>query len=192
MISLLGSAAELEERLKAGAVGCPGCREPLARWGWARPRVLRTRCGTQLVRPRRAICHGCQATHVLLAAPWVPLRRDSTEVIGAALLASAMGSGHRQIAADLQRPAGTVRGWLRRARARSEDLRASASRWAVALDPELGAVLPSGRGRFGDAVQALGVAARAWALWLGPARPWEVAVHITGGLLISGQFRDPP
>jgi hypothetical protein len=39
-----------------------------------------------------------------------PDRRDSAEVIGAALLHNARGMGHRRIAAQLQRRPGTVRG----------------------------------------------------------------------------------
>lgn len=39
-------------------------------------------------------------------------RADAVMVIGAALLAKAAGSGHRLIAAGLDPPASTVRGWL--------------------------------------------------------------------------------
>ncbi|MGO9753425.1 MAG: hypothetical protein ACLP22_18335 [Solirubrobacteraceae bacterium] len=39
--------------------------------------------------------------------------REGAEVIGAALLAKTQGAGHRTIAARLDRPAGTVRGWPR-------------------------------------------------------------------------------
>jgi hypothetical protein len=135
VLSVLGSAAQVEARLSAGAVRCPGCGDSLSPWGWARSRVVRTRAGARTVRPRRARCQACAGTHVLLPAGCVPLRRDSAEVIGAALLAGALGVGHRRIAADLGRPAGTVRGWLRRARRRSGQIRTSATRWADALDP---------------------------------------------------------
>lgn len=43
----------------------------------------------------------------------LPRRADTTAVIGTALLASARGTGHRNIAANLDRPAVTVRHWLR-------------------------------------------------------------------------------
>jgi hypothetical protein len=187
VLSVLGTRDQVEARLAAGAVRCPGCDGSLARWGWARPRVVRTRTGARTVRPRRAWCAGCESTHVLLPASCVPLRRDSAEVIGAA----ALGAGHRRIAADLGRPAATVRGWLRRAHTRKDAIRASATRWAYALDPELGRVHPAGS-RLGDAVEALALAARAWVLRFGPVRPWELAVHLTGGLLVRGRLRDPP
>ena len=71
---------------------------------------------SDLLRPRRARCSGCRASHVLLAGTVLPRRADTTAVIGTALLASARGAGHRHIAADLARPAGTVRRWLRAVR----------------------------------------------------------------------------
>jgi hypothetical protein len=96
------------------------------------------------------------------------------------------------IARQLDRPAGTVRGWLRTGRVRADSLRACATRWAVALDPEMGAVTPAGS-ELGDAVEAIMLAARAWMLRSGPlnASPWERAVCLTGGLL-AGQPALPP
>jgi hypothetical protein len=45
------------------------------------------------LRPRRACCGGCGATHVLLAACSVPRRRDGSEVIGEALRQAAKALG---------------------------------------------------------------------------------------------------
>ncbi len=188
---MLASQQEIESRLAGGELCCPACGGSLSRWGFASPRVLRTRAGTRTLRLRRAACAPCRRTHVLLSAGCVARRRDSAEVIGAALLASAQGVGHRQIAADLARPPGTVRGWLRRARARSGPLRASATRWATALDVHPEPMRPQ-QDAFEDAVEALAVAARAWVLRFGPAEPWDVALHLTGGLLSGGSRRGPP
>jgi hypothetical protein len=123
----------------------------------------------------------------------VARRRDGAQVIGAALLASARGVGHRPIAERLGRPAATVRGWLRAARGRSELLRASGSRWAFTLDPSLGPVEPA-RSSLADAVEALATAARAWLLRLGQPGldPWEIVLVLTGGQLLYGRPRDPP
>jgi hypothetical protein len=56
-------------------------------------------------------------------------------VIGTALLASARGVGHLQIAADLDRPPGTVRRWVRAVRgAHTEWLRTQAVEQLAALD----------------------------------------------------------
>ena len=104
----------VEADLAAGRLCCPGCEGPLARWGFARERQVRMLDGVRTVKPRRAYCQRCEATHVLLPAWAVPRRRDGAEVIGEALLDKAQGLGHRGIAARLARPPATVRGWLRR------------------------------------------------------------------------------
>src|ERR1700757_2899635 len=111
--------------------------------------------GVRLVRPRRAHCVACETTHVLLPAFSVPRRRDGSEVIGHALLAKAQGDGHRAIAARLERPPATVRGWLRAFAHRADAVRCCALRWAHALDPTLVSAVPTGS-PLADAVQALG------------------------------------
>ena len=104
----------IEEDLAAGEVSCPRCAVPLRAWSWARPRRIRQLDGSSMaVRPRRARCGSCRATHVLVPADCLPHRADSAQVIGMALLARAAGHGYRRIAADLRRPVSTVRGWLR-------------------------------------------------------------------------------
>ena len=80
--------------------------------------------------------------------------------------------------------ADTVRGWLRRFVERAEQIRAHFTRWAVALDPELGAVLPAGSG-VADALEAIAVAARAWVLRFGPGDPWQIASRLSGGVLLA-------
>ncbi len=148
--------------------------------------------GVRSVRPRRARCGPCEATHVICPAWSVPRRRDGAEVIGEALRQAAHGDGHRTIARRLGRPPGTVRGWLRAGRRRVELLRCVGVRWACALDGEQGAILPAGSA-LGDAVEALATAARAWALRFGPGgSPWETTVCMTGGRLLHGAPRDPP
>jgi hypothetical protein len=111
-------------------------------------------------------------------------RQDEVSVIGQAIEANVAGVGYRRIAAGLGVPADTVRGWLRRFVERAEPIRAHFTRLAVALDPELGAVLPAGSG-IADALEAIAVAARAWVLRFGPADVWQVASRLCGGLLLS-------
>jgi hypothetical protein len=128
-------------------------------------------------------CTGCRVTHVVLPAASVPRRADAAEVIGSALLAKAAGRGHRTIAAELGVPAGTVRGWLRRATARAGSIRAAATRVIAHLDPLWAPMNPAG-GALADAVNALGAAIAAAIRRLGRiAPPWQLAVTITGGLL---------
>jgi len=55
-----------------------------------------------VVRPTRVRCRGCQVTHVLLPAVCAPRSGYATDVIGPALIAGALGAGHRVITAELQ------------------------------------------------------------------------------------------
>jgi hypothetical protein len=103
-------AAEVERRLVARELTCPGCAGVLARWGHARQRVIRGESGGVRVRPRRAWCRGCRVTHVLLPVGLLLRRADSVEVVGAAITAKAAGLGARPIAALMERPMGPVRG----------------------------------------------------------------------------------
>ena len=192
MLIIAVTPQQLEADLAAGLVACPDCGAQLSRWGYGRSREVRMAHGTRELTPRRTICAGCETTHVLCPAWSLPRRRDAAAVIGQGLALAADGHGHREIAARLGRPPGTVRGWLRAARARAESLRACASRWACSLDPCQGPVTPAGS-ELGDAIEAVMLAVRAWVLRFGPSRtgPWEHAVWLTGGLL-SGPTRAPP
>ncbi len=89
--------------------------------------------------------------------------------------------GPRRIARRLGRPPGTVRGWLRAARARSESLRACGVRWTYALDQEQLVAVTTTGGELGDAVEAIMLAVRAWVLRFchGQTGPWEWAVRLT-------------
>ena len=159
MFAVTVSPEVLEADLAAGRMCCPGCDGPLSRWGFGRVRELRTLEGVRSVRPRRACCQACQTTHVIVPAWSVPRRRDSAEVIGAALLAKAQGDGHRKIAARLRRPPATVRGWLRAFARRAEAVQSSALRWARTIDAQLESAATGSS--FASAVDALGIAARA-------------------------------
>jgi len=117
---------------------------------------------------------------VLLADLVLLRRRDEVSVIGAAIEANVAGDGYRRIARGLGVPADTVRGWLRRFAERAELVRAHFTRCAVALDPELGPVLPAGSA-IADALEAVAVAGRAWVLRFGSAGPWRVASRLSGG-----------
>jgi hypothetical protein len=121
---------------------------------------------------------------VLLPDRCLLRRQDEVVVIGAAIEASVAGEGYRRIAVRLGVPADTVRGWLRRFAVRVELIRAHFTRCAVALDPELGPVLPAGNG-VADALEAVAVAARAWVLRFGPGDPWLVASRLSGGVLLA-------
>lgn len=105
-------------------------------------------------------------------------------MIGQAIEAKVSGEGYRPIARRLGVHADTVRGWLRRFVERAEEVRAHFTRWAIALDPELGSVLPAGGG-IADALEAIAVAARAWVLRFGPGEAWRIVCSLSGGALLS-------
>jgi hypothetical protein len=124
---------------------------------------------------------------VLLPVIGLSRRADVAEVIGAGLVAKAAGVGHRRIATWLDRPAGTVRGWLRRFAARAEAVRAAFT--ALVVDVDAGTPPPDpAASLFADAVAAVLTATTAViGRWPGlrlVVSPWLVAVAVSrGGLL---------
>jgi hypothetical protein len=125
---------EVDQLLTGGELRCPGCAGELRPWGHARERGVRDETTVLTVRPRRSSCSQCQCTHVLLPSSTLVRRADTVAVIGRALLAKAAGARHRSIAALLDRPVSTVRGWLRRFDARADSLRVLFTALLHALD----------------------------------------------------------
>ena len=111
-------------------------------------------------------------------------RRDLAEVIGAALVARAIGIGHRRAAAMVGVPPSTVGGWLRRFARSAESIRVWFTVLAHGLDPML-APLVSTLTPLGDAVEAVAVAARSASLRFGPVEPWWFASAASRGRLLS-------
>jgi hypothetical protein len=103
------------------------------------------------------------------------------EVIGSALLAKAAGSGHRPIAVELEVPATTVRGWLRRFAARAELIAGHFARLAAWLDPSVAVPEPRGSPLAG-AVEAIGLAAVPRGGWVRtPGRSSSPRAPVAGG-----------
>ena len=191
MLSIVIAEERLEAALAGGALACPECSGPLSPCGFARSREVRLLHGTRSVTPRRALRRVRDDPRAVpgLVGP-APARRGGGDRAGAP--AGVGGVGHRRIARPLGRPAGKVRGWLRAARSRAEELRACASRRLVSLDCELGVLTPGRqrserRGRGDDArcprVRASVRSRR--------GRPWERAVCLTGGLLYGRPLLPP-
>ena len=172
-------AAKAARDLAAGTLACPSCADGrLARWGHGAERVIRLRDGRAArLRPDRARCRSCRRTHILLPSWCAPRRADGIEVIGAATGAAMAGAGHRPIAAALGVPPGTVRGWLRRLRARAGALRSH----AIGELTQLG-FYPPGPPRepagspLADALNAVAAAADCAIrqFGLGPERTWPL------------------
>ena len=176
-------AATVEIDLIGGHLGCPACGSVLRPWGHGIEREVRLLGGSERRRLRRSMCRACGATHVLVPEDMLVRRRDGVEMVGAALTAKARGDGHRRIAADLDRPASTVRGWLRRFAAMAVELREHFTRWAYALDPVHDRRSPGGSALF-DAVEAVGVLGIVAVRRFGPRSAWSLAAVVTGGGLL--------
>ena len=175
---------EVERALLVGELRCPGCSGRLRSWGFARWRNVRCHGREQRRRPRRSRCVGCAVTHVLISTDTLLRRRDEVGVIGAALLAKAAGVGHRVVAVLAGVPVSTARGWLRRFAANAERVRVWFTVLAHDLDPMLSPIAATVSG-LGDAVEAIGVAARAASLRLGPVEAWWFASAASRGRLLS-------
>jgi hypothetical protein len=139
------AVGEVERTLAAGAgpglpagARCPGCGGELHGCWRGYERAVRLQRRLAWLRIGRTRCRSCGRTHALLPSFVVPRRLDAAPLIGVALELAAAGWGHRPIAARLGLPAETVRGWLRRARARAALV--SSRLWRLAQ--ELGALAP--------------------------------------------------
>jgi hypothetical protein len=97
------------------------------------------------------------------------------------------GFGFRRIAAELARPAETVRGWLRRFADRAEAVRSVFTVWLAAVDPDPVMPDPAGGGVFADAVVAVAAVASAVRRRFGLPRVSlaETAVAVSGGRLLA-------
>ena len=132
----------VEEMLRSGegpvlaGECCPGCDGRLAGWGSYR-RLVRWGARVRVFRVRRCRCGSCGVSHVLLPAFLVAGRMGLASAIGTALGMGASGQGHRPVAVLLGVPETTVRGWLRRLRARAAGLRALFVRlaWQLGAQP---------------------------------------------------------
>lgn len=174
----------VEVGLVAGWFCCPGCDGRLARWGFASRRVVRGVEGLLVwVRPRRGRCVLCGGTHVLLPVGCLVRRRDSAEVIVTGLVLYGQGLGVGSIAKRFGVPVSTVRGWVRRFRLHARGLMLLFRSWALLLDPGLDPPGPSGS-EVGDALECLGLAARAVVWRFGPRPVSETVSRLTGGGLI--------
>jgi hypothetical protein len=143
-----------------------------------------------VLRPRRARCSGCLVSHVLLPVVVLLRRAYAADVIGAALLARAGGSGHRWIGGRLGAPAATVRGWLRVMAGRLEATRLFLLQVAhrAGVDRPVPTALG---GPWRDLLAALGAATAAVTGRfgpvgaLGPVTAWQVAAACSAGRLLA-------
>ncbi|MDI3312933.1 MAG: hypothetical protein QJR12_01185 [Mycobacterium sp.] len=187
MVTVEADVDQVECRLAAGELSCPSCGSVLAGWGRARPRQVRGPDGPVELCPRRSRCTGCGVTHVLLPVSTLLRRADTAAVVLSALAAKATRRiGFRRIAAELARPAETVRGWLRRFAERAEAVRSVFTVWLAAVDAD--PVMPDAAGGvFADAVVAIVALAVAIThrFLLPTVSLAETAVAVSGGRLLA-------
>lgn len=177
-------AAAVEDDLCSGRLGCPvlDCEAVLGPWGSARERTVR---GAGRLRPRRGRCRGCGRTQVLLPASVVLRRADAIVVIGLALLAKALGQGHRPIAELLKVPASTVRGWLRRIASVADRVLAVLADAAAQLGADFTPPAPTAD-PVAAVVEMLGALAASMARRLGGScSTWHLAAVLTGSRLLA-------
>jgi Domain of unknown function (DUF6431) len=158
--------------LRAGRLSCPGCSGQLRVWTAARPRAVAVADGSlsELV-PDRGRCRSCGATHVVLPAWYVPRRAYVVEVVGSVLLAGAQGESRRRIAARLGLPVGTVASWLTAARKAATSLVSHAHAVAGSAVRAYRSAAQWLGTNLAEAVDALGDAARDFAVNVAAARP---------------------
>ena len=188
MVTVEVDPVRVESRLAAGEIGCPGYGGVLGGWG-CMP-VLEGSLGWPTRFGRGEPVAGRAVTHVLLPVTVLLRRAYAAEQIWAALTARADGSGHRRIAAVIQVPAATVRGWLRRAADRLEGVR----NWflGIAVVAGVDVAIPDGAGcPWRDVLVAVGTATTAIRFrfgavgLLGAVTPGAVAVAASGGRLLA-------
>jgi hypothetical protein len=122
----------------------------------------------------------------VLDAGLLPRRAYAAGLIGQALAAAALGSGHQRVARDLAVPADTVRGWIRGARRSAAGLRITGIRAVVAFDQD--ALPASGRvDELGCALEHLGTAAMVLGRRFGlqHTSPWARINVLTRGRLLA-------
>ena len=122
---------------------------------------------------------------MLLPASVLLRRADAVTVIGVALLARATGAGHRRIAALLQVPASTVRGWLRRVVTVAQRVLAVFAAVAAQLGTDFVPPAPT-VDPVAAVVELLGALASAVARRLGGScSSWRLAAVVSGGRLLT-------
>jgi transposase-like protein len=182
--------AALGREIEVPRPDCPHCGSTMTFWSgyW---RHIRQGGLCQKLFLKRARCHRCQATHVLLPGFVLSGRLDVVETIGTVLEEVIDGPGGvRPAAARFEVPHTTAREWLRRFSARANVLAVSFAALSVELGGE--AVVPdAGAACFAlSALRAAFVAAEAMPGWA-VVGLWAFASSVSGGRLIATNTNSP-
>ena len=186
MVTVGQDVSQVERQLAAGCWCARDAGGRLGPWG-ACPNAQAARGGRSDMSTTDAMRELWE--HSRVVAGHALLRRaDEAVVIGAGVVLAAAGWGHRRIAARVGRPAGTVRGWVRRMRERAEVLRLGFTELLVAVDPD--PVVPDpGGSALTEAVAVIAAAAtatvRRWGAAVSGLSAWELAAAVTSGGLLT-------
>jgi uncharacterized protein DUF6431 len=194
VMTVRGPAGSVEARLAAGRLRSPCCGAVLARWGWARRRVVAMFTGPEEFCPRRGRCRRCGRTHVLLPADLWSRRRYGAAVIMTVLMLAAAAAAAGGVPARpwLRAPGGGRRlvpasaawSWRSRFGARAAALREGLmALLPVAAGPDAARALAPAGSAAGDCLAALeAVTAGLRRLGgLAAVTAHEAAAHLTGG-----------
>jgi Domain of unknown function (DUF6431) len=197
VMTVRGPAGSVEARLAAGRLRSPCCGAVLARWGWARRRVVAMLSGSEEFRPRRGRCRRCGRTHVLLPADLWSRRRYGAAVIMTVLLLAAQAAAAGRVPARPWLagrgggrwlvPASTARSWRSRFAARAGALRQALTGVLPLADP-LARPLVAAGSPAGDCLavlEAVTAGLRRRFPRLAAVTAHEVAGHLTGGLWLA-------
>jgi Domain of unknown function (DUF6431) len=198
VMTVRGSAESVEARLAAGRLRSPCCGAVLARWGWARRRVVAMLAGVEEFCPRRGRCRRCGRTHVLLPADlWSRRRYGAAVIMVVLMLAAAAAAAGRAAARPWLRapgggrrlvPASTAWSWRSRFAGRAGVLREGLmALLPLAAGPEAARALVPAGSAAGDCLAALEAVTAGLRRFGGLAAvtAHEVAAHLTGGLWLA-------
>jgi hypothetical protein len=194
VMTVRGPAGSVEARLAAGRLRSPCCGAVLARWGWARRRVVAMFTGPEEFCPRRGRCRVCGRTHVLLPAVLWSRRRYGAAVVMTVLVLAATAAAAGRTAArpwlagrDGSRwpvPASTAWSWRSRFSGRAAALREGLmALLPLAAGPGAARALVPAGSAAGDCLAALEAVTAGLRRFPGLAAvaAHEVAAHLTAG-----------
>ncbi len=169
---------------------CPTCWAPMGFWSGYWRSIWEAGEDLKMF-VRRARCGFCQATHALLPAFCLTNRLHSAEVIGEAIETVALSpSGVRPVAAHLDVPYTTARGWVRRFSARAKELASAFAGLAAELGGQIVRPAHDLLAWAARAILAAFDAAHARPGWAA-ITAWRFVSTVTGGRAIATNRNSP-
>ena len=174
----------------APRVACPSCLGMMGFWS-GYERTVRAGCRDLRVWLVRARCSPCGVSHALVPSFLLVGRLNVVDTIGGVLAAVASGRSVGRVAADVDVPYTTARGWVRRFRDRAGVMLSGFAALTVELGGDVGSRWP--RLVVSAAVAAIICAHRAAVVRHEVLTPgvWAFVSLVTGGMLIRANTDSP-